>query len=91
MLDASFDLLIQNGDFVIDESTRQHQQLLILTEKGENREFPTRGVGISNWLNDDTPSGDLNAAIKKEFIADGMKIIAITNVGYTINTEAVYE
>ena len=55
------------------ESTRQHQQLLLLSQKGEIREFPTVGVGVQNWILDNSP-GDLNGEIKREFEADGMEV-----------------
>lgn len=72
-LTEDFDLLFKDGDLVIGESSRQHQTLLLLSHKGEWREFPAVGVGLARWLNDEE-SGDLNARIKREFEADGMKI-----------------
>jgi hypothetical protein len=77
LLDINFDLRIEGGDFKAGESARQHQQLLILTEKGELREFPTRGVGIQSWLLDDIQVGDLNSAVKREFEADGMTVVQV--------------
>ena len=85
----AYDLRIEDGDLVSGESTRQHQALLLLTEKGENREFPARGIGLQSWLNDDR-SGDLNAAIKREFERDGMKVISIRGTIENLTTEAVY-
>lgn len=73
LLDDNFDILIQNGDLVAGESTRQHQSLFLHIEKGELREFPLRGVGVRSWLLDDQ-MGDLNAAIKRELEADGQKV-----------------
>jgi hypothetical protein len=90
LLDTSFDLAFADGDFVTGESTRQHQQLLLLVEKGELKEFPTRGVGIATWLNDHT-TGNLNGVIKREFEADGMKVLKVSGVGESFNVEAVYE
>lgn len=89
LLDAEFDLLITAGDFVTGESTRQHQQLLLLTEKGELREFPTRGVGLASWLNDEGP-GDLNSQIKREYELDGMRVLQISGVAPKLKIEAVY-
>lgn len=94
LLDAVFSILIEDGDFVPGESTRQHQVLLLYTEKGENREFPTRGVGLRSWLLDERP-GDLNAQIKREFEADGMRVLSVQAQrgldNTSITTEAVYE
>lgn len=90
LLDDEFDLLIKNGDLVIGESTYQHQQLLLLAEKGEIREFPTRGVGIRTWLLDDQ-AGNLNGAIKREFEADGMRVESVNTRGGNINVVANYD
>ena len=90
LLDANFDLRIENGDFVAGESTRQHQQLLILTDKGEWKENPTRGVGAQGWLLDDK-DGDLNAVVKTEYERDGMRIVAVKGRGFNLQVEAVYE
>lgn len=89
-LDGDFDLEIKDGDFLIGESTLQHQQLLILINKGMLREHPARCVGLPSWINDDR-AGNLNAAIKREFETDGMKVQAINAVGDKITTDAYYE
>jgi hypothetical protein len=90
LLDNSLDLLIQDGDLVSGEATRQHQTLLLLTEKGENREFPTRGVGIRQWQNDDVP-GNLLGQIKREFEADGMTVLQVSGNGTQVQVEGEYE
>ncbi len=89
LLDQSFDLLTGDGDFVAGEATRQHQSLILLTEKGENREFPSRGVGIQTYLLDEQ-AGSPNALIKREFEADGMTVEAIRGTGWNLTTEAKY-
>lgn len=89
LLDSNFDILIENGDLVLGECTRQNQALLLYAEKGEIREFPTRGVGLRSWLLDDR-NGDLNSQIKREFEADGMTVLQVKAKGDTITTEAVY-
>ena len=73
LLDNDYDLRIENGDFVVGESTNQHQDLLMILEKGELRQFPATGVGIKRFLNDDN-MGDLYGEIIKQFEADGMKV-----------------
>jgi hypothetical protein len=67
------DLKIANGDFVVSESTAQHQSLLTRLKKGELRQFPKTGVGIDDFLLDDAP-GDVFQEIQKQFEADGMVI-----------------
>ena len=90
LLTSDFELATANGDLVTGESTRQHQQLLILIEKGGLREFPTRCVGAQSWLNDDVPFGDFNGAVKREFEADGMKVLRANGTGFNLQIEAVY-
>ncbi len=89
-IEGGFDLLIANGDFVSNESTRQHQTLLLLCEKGELREFPTRGIGIQGWIADEV-TGDFNSTVKREYEADGMKVLSIKGSITNLQVEAVYE
>jgi hypothetical protein len=73
-LDDSFDLVFDaDGDFVETESTTQHQQLLLLTEKGEWDGAPTVGIGAINWLMDERP-GDLVSEIRGQYERDGMRV-----------------
>ena len=93
ILVASGDLLLQNGDWVMGESTRQHQDHLLLAQKGELREFPTAGVGVHDWLLDETRN-DLAREIKRQFEADGMDVLEIkikrSLSAINVSTEAVY-
>lgn len=89
LLDEDFDLMFENGDIQIGESTRQHQELIILTEKGANRQYPTRGVGVTNYLNDDLIGG-LNSVIKRELELDGMIVKAVKGIGDNLIIEAEY-
>ncbi|WP_299713634.1 oxidase [uncultured Tenacibaculum sp.] len=72
-LDETGDLLIVNGDFVIANATLQHQEHIILAQKGEYKEFPEIGVGISNMLNDENPR-DVITQIRRNFEYDGMEV-----------------
>lgn len=85
-----FDLMTANGDLVTGEATRQHQQLLLLAEKGEIRDLPMRGVGLQTWLHDEQ-AGSLNGQVKREFEADGMTVEAVKGSGANLQIEAKYE
>lgn len=75
MLDENYDLLIVGGDFVVAESTQQHQALLLLTEKGQIDQYPLCGVGILSWLlDDDSDTNMLHHAIESQFKTDGLQI-----------------
>ena len=73
LLDENDDLLIRNGDFVIGESDNQHQQHILIANKGEYKESPEVGVGISKMLNDDSYD-EMMIEMKKQLEYDGMKI-----------------
>jgi hypothetical protein len=70
---AEDDLLIQGGDFVVAETTLQHQSLITRIEKGELRQFPKTGVGINSYLLDDN-TGDAFQELQRQYKADGMII-----------------
>lgn len=72
-LDTNGDLDIVDGDFVIGFSDNQHQEHILLANKGEFKEFPEIGVGIVQMLNDDDYT-DLLIEAKKNLQYDGMEI-----------------
>jgi hypothetical protein len=73
LLTEQYDLHIANGDLLTGESTLQHQQLLLLTHKGEWKQYPTAGAGIADYLLDENPA-DMLSAVRTEFISDGMQV-----------------
>jgi hypothetical protein len=72
-LNKTGDLDIQNGDIAIGYSDNQHQEHILLANKGDYKEFPELGVGINNMLNEDDFLPFLIEA-KKNLQYDGMKI-----------------
>ncbi|GIZ10290.1 hypothetical protein [Flavobacterium sp. UMI-01] len=90
LLDDNLDLKIENGDFVVGESTAQHQKLLILADKTEFKEVPMRGVGARRFLEDSDPS-NLAREIRTEFTTDGMTVNKIQIADdLTIQVDANY-
>lgn len=89
LLDENFDLVFENGDLVIGESSEQHQNLLLLTKKGDWKENPTIGVGINGVLKDD-PESDITSIIRTEFQKDGMKVNGIFLTENEIRIDANY-
>lgn len=73
LLDDDFDLMIVDGDFVVNESTAQHQKILIFSEKGEFKEVPMRGIGARRYLEDHAPD-NFAREMRTEFTTDGMKV-----------------
>jgi len=90
-LDAGYDLVFEGGDFTIKESTPQHQQQLILNNKGDFKQNPAICVGAFNYL-DDENFQELSRNISIEFTRDGMDVISIqlTPTGI-INSDAFYQ
>lgn len=67
------ELMCQAGDFIVGAATIQHQADLLCAVEGEYKQFPTTGVGLSGFLNDD----DHRALIRKirlQFTADKMLV-----------------
>jgi len=99
LLDENFDLKVNvqrdgNGliisDLEIGDTTYQNQKLLLLSNKGEIKEFPTAGVGVQNYLEDNS-SEELAREIRKEFSDDGMVISKIYINIPSLEIEAKYK
>lgn len=89
LLDQDFDLLIQNGDLVIGPSSEQHQQLLLLSNKGDWRQFPMVGVGVREYLKDEDENS-MVGEIKEQFEMDGMEVKDIRIANGQIGIDAYY-
>ncbi|MEM8506229.1 MAG: oxidase [Bacteroidota bacterium] len=88
--DASGDLLVEDGDFVVGESDLQHQQDILLAHKGEFKESPELGVGIAEEQLNENPRQILNQ-IRRNFEYDGMVVnnVSIASSG-NIVVDAYY-
>lgn len=82
LLDENGDLFIKpvrdvNGlilsGVVVGDVTVQNQQTILLAEKGEIKEHPTLGVGVTSFLDDDDPS-ELLREIRLNLTKDGQKV-----------------
>ena len=90
VLAADYDVLIENGDFAITESTNQHQMQLLLNDKGSFKENPTICVGALEYL-DDEAVNELARAVTIEFTRDGMRVDKIQIANTNIVTDAYYQ
>lgn len=70
-------LRIENGDFVIGDATLQHQQHIILAQKGEYKEAPEIGVGVLTEIHNENPR-ELLTKIRRNFEYDGMTVNKLT-------------
>lgn len=82
LLDENGDLLIKpvrdaNGliisGVVVGDVTVQNQRTILLVEKGEIKESPTLGVGLTSFLDDDDTS-ELLREVRINLNADGQKV-----------------
>ena len=86
------DLLIRDGDFVVSESTVQHQRDLMIANKGEYKQNPTVGIGLNNFLLQEMEEEELRLIMTREFEGDGMRVNKIEVNGFTnIKIDAEYE
>lgn len=81
LLDENGDLKIENGDLVIGDSSQQEIEQLVTGFKGEFKEFPIMGVGISKFLK---TRGALTAAVKE------IKI-QLKSDGFNVNTVKIQD
>lgn len=97
LLDDSNDLKIDirrdengliTGGLCIGEITAQNQKILLLAQKGEIKDVPLIGVGVSNYLDDEDPN-NLLRAIRTEFAKEGMPVkkVSITNGKIEVDAE----
>lgn len=76
-LDATGDLVIRGGDFVISPSDNQNVLDIIVAAAGWWREFPTCGVGIENYQSGSGQQQQLESNIRLQLLADGMQVVSV--------------
>ncbi len=77
LLDENYDLLIKDGDFVVDECDDLDIELILLTEKGNWKESPMTGVGIRKWTNatmNSTLMQQLEREVRIQLNGDGFEV-----------------
>lgn len=81
--------VVRNGTLTVDDILRQNQALILTLHKGELKERPAVGVGISDMLLDNDPIY-WRTAIKEQLEMDGQRVgsVKITHTG--IQIEATY-
>lgn len=90
LFNPNLDLDFRNGDLVIGFSDLQHQELLLVNNRGTFKEFPDTGVDAFGFLQDNNYADLLNE-IRRQFIKDGMKVnkISLDESG-KLNIDATY-
>jgi hypothetical protein len=90
LLDNTNDLLILNGDFLIDNSTNQEVEDIIRSYPGWWKEYPLVGCGAPNYLNSPGSGQQLSNIITQQLKLDGKTVTSFsaklnTNGTFTIN------
>lgn len=84
LLDDEFDIIDKGDEWAEGESDDQHVQLILLTNKGEIREFPHCGFGIEQKLRQRTNAQQFLRGVEIELDNDGYtdaKIITGKTIG----------
>jgi hypothetical protein len=89
LIDSDYQPLISSGEIQLGEITPQNQAIIIQCHKGEFKENPALGVGISDMLLDHDPLY-WRVRIRESLELDGQSVdeVRITTSG--INLKASY-
>lgn len=86
--------LVNTGDLIapltIGAIDEQSQMIILKSQPGEIAEYPTLGVGIDNYLNDDNGKNALIYAIRENFKMDNIKIDKIKYENGNLTIDAKY-
>ena len=67
------DIVIRNGTMATGTTDEQNAQLIVLAEKGEFKEYPQLGVGISQFLKSTGRENELLRTIRIQLALDGIR------------------
>ncbi len=73
ILDSTNELVIQHGTLALGDTRDQNASLIVLAEKGEFKEHPQLGVGISQFLKSVNREKELQRAIRVQLALDGIR------------------
>lgn len=89
LLTSDYDLSIGVGGLQLGETTPQNQALIIRCHKGELKEFPALGVGLSDMLLDHNPLY-WRGRIREALELDGQSVQSIKITSSSIIVDAHY-
>lgn len=70
-VDDSGELIIKNGDFVVDESDRQHVEHIVIANPGEYKSAPLIGFGAIKKVKTNTSKIQFKRDLKIQLAYDG--------------------
>jgi hypothetical protein len=74
--DTTHDLKIRERGIAVGETTEQNQYLILATHRGEWKQYPSLGVGIGDYTNDND-TDFLRHSILENFRMDGLAVSSI--------------
>lgn len=78
--DNTFDLIIQDGDFVIDNNKDVQGAVIIHASKGDIRQYPLLGAELTKFLGTNINENIFNNYIESQLIQDGFSIIDFVGI-----------
>jgi hypothetical protein len=88
LLDEYDDLLIEGGDFVVDESTKQEVDLIIRTDQGDWRASPMTGFGVARRTRSEVNRTQFERDLNSQLVLDGFtntQVSLAQNGQFTVN------
>ena len=73
LIDSNNDLIIQDGTLCLGNNAEQNAQLIIVAEKGEFKEYPQLGVGVSQFVKSVNRTKEMLRAIRIQLGLDNIK------------------
>lgn len=89
LLDSNYEPIISSGEMVLGEITAQNQAIILRCHKGEIKEHPALGVGISDMLLDHNPLY-WRSRIREALELDGQSLEEIKISAHTISLSGGY-
>jgi hypothetical protein len=89
LLDDDGDLLLDGEEPMVGDTTVQNQNLLLQFNKGDLKLYPLVGVGVHDFIEDDT-TANLAREVRQQFRAEGLTINKIKINGSQIEIDARY-
>jgi len=82
------ELIIIGGDISVGDATIEHTRDILVSHKGEYKQYPTLGVGIQDFLNDDGVE-DMIRTVRQELVKDGQTVNSLKYINgqLIINSE----
>lgn len=81
LTDTNNDLVIENGDFKVGESEVLEVERIICSNKGEWKQFPLLGFGITSWLNGAYQKNVFRRDLDVQLKSDGFRKVEVTFLG----------